>query len=142
MNSINLIGRMTATPELKQTTTGKAVCNFDIAVDRPRQKDVTDFFTVVAWNGTAEYVCKYATKGENLAVCGVLTTRAYEDRDGNKRKVYEILADTVHVIFGKKSDNSEPNGNAAPSFVPFNPQPAPAKQTSFEELQNDDDLPF
>ena len=136
---------MTAVPEIKQTATGKSVCNFDIAVDRPRQKDVTDFFTVVAWNATAEYVCRYAGKGDSVAINGVLTTRTWEDRDGNKRKAVEIQADNVNVIYGKKTEEfapSVPQQNASSGFIPFNPQPAPAKQTSFEELQDDDDLPF
>ena len=75
MNSIQLIGRLTADVELKQTQSGVSVCQFNIAVDRPKVRDTTDFIPCVAWRNTAEFICKYFRKGNKIALNGVLTTR-------------------------------------------------------------------
>lgn len=139
MNRVDLSGRITAVPELKQTSNGKSVCDFSLAVERPKVKEQTDFFTVIAWNSIAEYLCRYVKKGDNVEVCGILTTRQFEDRSGNKRTVYEIQADYARIVFGRKNEDDKTSGNG---FIPFIPHQEKAEQTSFEEIQNDDDLPF
>ena len=85
MNSINLVGRLTADPELKTTQSGISVCTFSLAVNRPRVKDTTDFINCVAWRQSAEYLCNYGRKGNLVAVSGVLTSRKYDDSNGNHR---------------------------------------------------------
>lgn len=97
MNSINLVGRLTADPELKTTNSGKSVCSFTLAVSRPRVKDTTDFINVVAWNQSAEYLANYGHKGSLVAVTGVLTSRKYDDKDGNHRTAFEVVCDSVSL---------------------------------------------
>lgn len=99
INRAILMGRLTADPELRQTTNGTPVCSFTVAVDRnfsDRNGDrQTDFLDVVAWKGTAEFVSHYFSKGKMIIVEGSVQTRSYEDRNGNKRKAVEIVADNV-----------------------------------------------
>lgn len=128
MNVVAICGRITHTPELKQTPTGKAICSFSLAVDRPRVKDVTDFFNFIAWEKTAEYIAKYAQKGDTVEVSGVLTSRTFEDRQGAKKTAYEILVDSAHVI--RKLGAPQESINTAPNPV------------SWEESGADSDLPF
>lgn len=132
MNIVAMTGRLTHTPELRQTQSGKAVCTFSLAVDRPRVKDVTDFFTFVAWERTAEYVAR-AKKGDTVEVHGCLTSRQYEDRSGAKKTAIEIKVDEAHVI--RKVGQSE--AQAAPEFT----QSVPTT-TEWQESTTEDDLPF
>ena len=103
MNSINLIGNICNDLELKSTSTGKYVCSFSLAVKRPHVKDTTDFLNVVVWNQSAEYLSKYAHKGDRISVSGVLTSRNYEDKNGNKRTAFEVVSNDVSVLERKKS---------------------------------------
>lgn len=143
MNSINITGRLCADPELKTTQSGVSVCSYDLAVKRPKVKDTTDFLKIVSWRQGAEYISKYAHKGDMVAVTGVLTTRTYEDSNGNKRTSYEIVSDTVEIVGGKKISTVEqlpqyPAQNSAPSAQyqqAFN-------QQGFETVYSDEDLPF
>ena len=102
MNNVVLIGRLTADPELKHTQNDNAVTGFSIAVDRPYQKSgeerQADFIDIVAWRGTAEFICKYFKKGRKIAVQGAIQTRSYTDKDGNKRKAFEVLAERVVLM--------------------------------------------
>ena len=132
MNVVVMSGRLSHTPELKQTPSGKAVCTFSLAVDRPRVKDVTDFYNFVAWEHTAEYIAR-AKKGDNVEVHGYLTTRQYEDRSGAKRTAIEVKVDEAHVI--RKVGQNE--AQAAPEFTPS----VPAAQ-EWQESTAEDDLPF
>lgn len=100
MNSINLVGRLTADPELRYTPNGTAVCSFTLAVDRPRVKDTTDFISCVAWRQPGEYLCKYGHKGSMTAVSGCLTSRRYEDKNGAKRVAFEVLCDALSSARG------------------------------------------
>ena len=144
MNSICLLGRLTADPELRTTQTGIAVTGFKVAVDRsytPKgQEKQVDFIPVQAWRQTAEFVCKYFRKGQRIALTGSLQTRSYTDRDGNKRTAYEVVADNVFFAESK-------NGGTAPvaptvDYSDRVPQSAPPAD-DFEVIQdNDDDLPF
>ena len=97
MNTICLMGRLTADPELYNTQSGVAVTSFKLAVDRdytPKgQEKQADFIPVVAWRQTAEFVCKYFRKGQRAALTGSLQTRQYTDRDGSKRTAYEVVAE-------------------------------------------------
>ena len=143
MNSINITGRLTADPEMKTTQSGVSVCSYDLAVKRPKVKDTTDFLKIVSWRQGAEYISKYAHKGDMVAVTGMLTARTYEDSNGNKRTQYEIVSDTVEIVGGKKTSTVEqlpqyPAQNSAPSAQyqqAFN-------QQGFEAVYSDEDLPF
>ena len=112
MNKVILMGRLTAAPELRYTQTSNIPrCTFTIAVDRRFAKQgeerQTDFFTVVAWRGTAEFVAKYFDKGLRAAVVGSLQNRSWES-DGKKHTVTEVVADEVYFADAKRGDAYEP----------------------------------
>lgn len=154
LNVAVLMGRFVADPELRHTPNGIAVTSFTIAVDRSYVKAgterQTDFIDVVAWRNNADFVCKYFRKGQLVAVQGSIQTRTYTDKDGNKRKAVEIVADNVHFAEPKRDGGSSGNYSSKPE----NPagerseheQPAPAYSSGatgdFEEMPADDDLPF
>ena len=100
LNHITIMGRLTKEPELRQTQSGKAVANFTLAVDRDYAEKgaerQTDFIECVAWRGTAEFVDKYFGRGQMAVVSGRLQIRDWEDKDGNKRRSAEIVADNVY----------------------------------------------
>lgn len=145
MNKIVLMGRLTATPELRTTPNGTSVTSFTIAVQRDYAKAgeerVTDFIDIVAWRGTAEFVTKYFTKGSMIAVAGSLQTRSYVDKNGNNRKAFEVLAENVYFT-GSKRDSSYGDDSS------YSQSSAPAASYSsgstgdFESIPTDDDLPF
>lgn len=100
-NLVVLTGRLTANPERKTTPSGVSVTSFSIAVDRPYQKDKekeTDFITVVAWRQTAEFICKYFTKGNRIGIEGTIQIRRFQDKNGNNRTSFEVVANNVHFI--------------------------------------------
>ena len=100
MNSVNIIGRLGSTPELKTTGEGISVCSFVVAVDRPgtyNENKKTDWIDVTAWRGTAEFICNYFQKGSPIAFRGYLTTREKE-RDGFKRKYTEVVVVEVEFV--------------------------------------------
>lgn len=138
MNSFNCVGRLTADPELKATQNGISVCSFSLAVNRPKVKDTTDFLNFVAWRQSAEYLCKYARKGNRIAVSGCLTARKYDDKDGKHRVAFEIVCDALSVLENANS-NSDTN-NVQAQNVGF--APSQSVTGGFEQLGNDDDLPF
>lgn len=142
LNCVTLMGRLVADPELRTTTTGKSVCTFRIAVDRSFQKAgeqrQADFITIVAWESTANFVSRYFAKGSMIAVQGSIQTRNYQDNNGNNRTAFEVLAREVSFC-GSKAETG--------TTAPVSPAaPAPAYQTAvpsdFEEITDDDDLPF
>lgn len=106
MNTVTITGRLSAAPELKSTQNGKSVCNFRLAVARPRVKDTTDWIPCTAWNQSAEFLSKYAEKGNRVGVTGILTSREYEDKDGNKRTMYEVLCDNVELLESRSTTSS------------------------------------
>lgn len=129
MNKIQITGRLTTDPELKTTNNDIGVCSFTLAVKRPRTKDTTDFINCTAWRQSGEYISKYGRKGNLVGVSGVLTSRKYEDKDGNKRTTWDVQAEDVEILSSK--------GEAA--------EPTEAKpDVQFEEITADDqmDLPF
>lgn len=107
INSIIIMGRLTASPELKSTTTGKKVTKFTVAVERRFAREQTDFIDVVAWEKAAEFVCKYFQKGNAIAVQGSLQTRNLEDNSGNKRKAVEVVAEQLSFCGSKNAETAE-----------------------------------
>lgn len=114
MNVIAITGRLTETPELKTTTDNKPVCDFRVAVPRPHKKDVTDFFTCVAWNKNAEFITRFFRKGQKIEINGMLVTRSYE-KEGKKHTLTEILCETVN--FGESKQAFDNSQDTAPSFT-------------------------
>ena len=139
LNHIVIMGRLTRDPELRRTGSGTAVASFTLAVDRDFSgKDggekETDFIDCVAWRQTGEFVSKYFTKGRMIVVDGKLQIRSWTDKDGNKRKAVEIVADNVY--FG----DSKPKDDGYTGFVPSKDVP---QASNFAMLDDDDaQLPF
>ena len=104
INCINIMGRLTAEPELKVTTNGTNVTTFTVAVDRQYSKGEkqTDFIPVTAWRGTADFISKYFRKGQMIAVQGSLQTRKYQDKEGHNRTAFEVVASEVSFCGDKK----------------------------------------
>ena len=142
MNRVCLMGRLTKDPELKQTPNNVSVATFSLAVDRNYQADKdnkqTDFINIVAWRHTAEFVGKYFTKGQLVAVEGSIQTRSYQDKDGNNRTVFEVVADQVY--FAEKKQNGE---NKSQSESSAKDSFQVGDLGDFEEFDaNDGELPF
>ena len=155
LNVAAIMGRLTADPELKTTQSGVSVTSFTLAVDRSYAKAgterQTDFINVVAWRSTAEFVCRYFTKGQMMAVSGPIQTRNYEDKNGNKRTAFEVVANDVSFTGSKRESGGSAAGSSyedAPAAQqrPAFSEPAPAYSSGsnedFEEILGDDDLPF
>ena len=105
MNLVVLTGRLTADPELKVTPNGVNVCSFDMAVDSGYgENKQTNFFKIVAWRKTAELVVSYCRKGSLIGVEGSLQTRKYQDKDGNNRVAFEIVANNIQFLESKKAE--------------------------------------
>lgn len=116
MNSITLIGRTTKEPDVRTIPSGSKCASFCLAVDRRTKEGKTaDFIDCVAWGKTAELVESYIKKGERLGIVGALQTRNYEDKEGNKRKVYEVLIDRIEFLGGNKAETTEPAQPSAPA---------------------------
>ena len=149
LNHIVLMGRLTRDPELRRTGSGIAVASFTLAVDRDfggrdgGEKE-TDFIDIVAWRNTAEFVSKYFAKGRMAVVSGRLQIRNWQDKDGNKRRSAEVVADNVY--FGdSKRDGSAPAQNSGfdSGFGGYGGYSAPAPTSDFAMLEDDDsELPF
>jgi single-strand DNA-binding protein len=147
------MGRLTADPELKHTASNIPVASFSIAVNRPfvskstgdRQ---TDFFNVVAWRNQAEFVSKYFSKGSCILVDGRLENREYVDKNGSKQRITEVIAENISFTGESKSPPGSNNRSTSPSFnnnssMNSNEQPFEnINSGSFEEIDEDDDLPF
>ena len=130
-NKVILIGNFVSDPELKQTPNGVSVCRFRIAVQRKTKAEgqqTADFLDVVAWRQSAEFVSKYFKKGNPILVCGQIQSRNWEDKDGAKRYSVEILADEVSFVASKENNETY--------------MPDAYKQPNFEEVANDENLPF
>lgn len=153
LNKCVLMGRLTRDPELRHTGNGTAVASFSIAVERDfRDKasgqKTTDFIDIVAWRQTGEFVCKYFTKGRMAIVEGRLQMRNWEDRDGNKRRSAEIVAENVY--FGdSRRDGGQADGYAGDastadsSYPPSDYGTASTQPPEMTELDTDDEeLPF
>ena len=167
LNHIVIMGRLTRDPELRRTGSGIAVTSFSVAVDRDFSNKEsgereTDFIDCVAWRSTGEFVAKYFQKGSMAVVSGRLQMRSWTDKDGNKRRTAEIVADNVYFGSSKRDEssnngsynggyNSAPSGNYGGGYsAPSNPSygnsyaaPASAPASDFAMLEDDDaQLPF
>lgn len=163
-NRIIIGGNLVRDPELRQTAQGVSVCSISIAVHRIAKEDKTDFFEVVCWRQGAEYIAKYGRKGDTVIVSGRMQSRDREDKQGNKRTSWEIAADEVTVVSSKQS-TAEPtpvqnqpympsayaNQPSQPSVIPgpnarggkqIQMPFAPPINQQFEEIPNDESLPF
>lgn len=139
LNSANLQGRFTATPELRQTANGISVTSFTLANDIGYgEKKKTAFIDCVAWRGTAELICKWFQKGSMVIVQGSIQTRSYTDKEGNKRKAFEIVADNVHFAEPKRDGATAGSAYHAAEKAPD----VSAGKDGFEEIPSSDDLPF
>lgn len=147
MNAVNLTGRLTNDVEPKTTQSGKSVCSYTLAVNRPKVKDTTDFITCVTWNQGAEYLGKYAHKGDKVGITGVLTSRKWQDQNGNNRVSFEVVTDTVEVL---SNVSNAANSGQATNITPM-PQNAQngggfatptAQMGGFETVYTDEELPF
>ena len=129
LNHIALAGRLTAEPELRRTQNGIAVASFNLAVDQDYKTQNgergVDFIPIVAWRGTAEFAEKYFEKGQMAIVSGRLTSRRYEDKSGDKRTAYEVVASNIYFAGSKAKSNTDE-----------------APQRYDELLYDDPDLPF
>lgn len=106
MNLVVITGRLTRDPSLKQTTTGTAVCNFSLAVDKRKREDGADFFDCVAWQKTAELIAQYLGKGRKCGIQGRLQSRTYQAADGTNRKVMEVVVESVEFLDKPKEATS------------------------------------
>ena len=137
MNNVVLKGRLVADPELRQTQSGIAVTSFKIAVDKYTGKDgekAADFIECNAWRGTAEFISKYFTKGQEILIRGAIHNKEWTDKNNVKHYTYEVTAENAEFC-GSKASNSAPAGND--NSVPANFDP-----NSFEEILSDGDVPF
>ena len=139
MNSTNMIGRLTADPELRRTGDGTAVCTFTIAVRRPRVKDTSDFVDCVAWRQSAEYLSQYGHKGDIVAVSGPLTSRKWKDKNDNNRINWEIQAESVELLSSKK--DSQGGGNTTQKQNSYQGASSYAQQ-DFQQIPDDTKLPW
>ena len=137
MNKLFLIGNLTRDPEMSETATGVAFCRLGIAVNRPYQgsdgERATDFFNVTVWRTHAENCGRYLKKGSKVAIVGSLQNRQYEDKDGNKRQVTDIIANEVEFL----SVRTQGDGMDMEMPEPIRRSDRPAL-----EPVNEDDLPF
>ena len=159
LNHIVLMGRLTRDPELRRTGSGLAVASFSLAVDRDfgnreTGERETDFIDIVAWRNTAEFVSKYFTKGRMAVVSGRLQIRNWTDKEGNKRRSAEVVADNVYFGDSRRDNQSTDNGFSAPPaqnsysapaqpYGGYSAPAAPAAVSDFAMLEDDDaHLPF
>ena len=145
MNIAVLIGRLTDNPELRHTNSNVAVARFSIAVDRRYVKSgeerQTDFINIVAWRQQAEFICNYFKKGQLIAIEGSIQTRRYQDKDGNNRTAFEVIANNVSFVGPKR--HNECSGYSAPAAEASAPQSfSNTDSGDFTEIASDDDLPF
>ena len=153
MNKICLMGRLAADPELKNTSKGGiAVTSFSIAVARPYSKEgQVDFIPCQAWRGTAEFICKYFSKGQMIAIDGSLITRKYQDKNGNNRTAFEVVIE--HAFFTSSKSQAQGNGKVEPTTeAQGNDRIEPTAEKNSEQSNPvdyqdldviiDDDLPF
>ncbi len=155
-NKAILIGRLVADPELRQTANGLAVTSFRIAVDRPFSSKAgerqTDFIDIVAWRNTAEFVSRYFSKGKLILVEGSIQVRDYTDKNDQKRRVFEIVADNCRFVESKNASQSgsgaylpdDADAPPAPTGGAYMPAPAYSSGSvdDFAEIDDDGDLPF
>lgn len=138
LNVVALMGRLVADPQLRQNTTGKNVASFRIAVDRGRKDanghNQADFFDIVAWDKSAEFICRYFQKGSMIAVEGRLQSRNYQDKSGNNRNAVEVVVNNVSFAGNKEAQSQNVANRAVSAPVVAN--------NEYEPIEDDGDLPF
>ena len=148
MNKVILMGRLTKDPELRYTSVNNtAVCSFSLAVDRrfskPGEEKQADFFNIVAWRKQAEFCSKYFTKGLRVAVVGSLQNRSWDDNEGKKHYITEVIADEAYFADGRRNEGDapsyRPSGPAGAASVSGGGQP---DSGGFYPMDEDDELPF
>ena len=141
LNVVVLSGRLTADPELRTTPNGISVCSFSIAVERrfkSGEERQSDFINIVTWRSSAEFVSKYFKKGQMIAIRGSIQTRRYQDKDGNNRTAFEVVADDVQFAdFARREGDAAPVAPATPASYS---NAGAGDFTSIDEV--DEDLPF
>ena len=129
MNKVYLIGNLTRDPEVSETSNGTALCRFSIAVNRSYTDEdgekIADYFNITTWRGQAETCGKYLKKGSKVAIIGSLQNRSYDDKDGNRRTVTDIVASEIEFLSSNRSEEAQ----------------AP-EQMKLEEVSDDEPLPF
>ncbi|MDD4172270.1 MAG: single-stranded DNA-binding protein [Syntrophomonas sp.] len=146
LNRVILIGRLTRDPELKYTPNGTAVATFSLAVNRKFNRDETDFIDIVAWRGLAENCANYLGKGRMAAVEGRLQIRTYENKEGQKRKATEVVADDVRFL-DKPGTGSASGSASASSRREPDPWEDLGREVRLEDIdivdkKEEDDIPF
>lgn len=138
MNKVYLIGNLTRDPEVSETSGGIALCRFGIAVNRnysdSNGEKLTDFFNITVWRTLAENCGRYLKKGSKVAIVGSLQNRTYDDKEGNKRTVTDIVANEVEFLTSKSAMGDQNQD--------FEPKSAPKKKPELEVMADDDQLPF
>lgn len=134
MNKALLIGNLTKDPELKTTQSGVSVCTFKIAVSRPYKRDETDYLNIVVWRGLAENCAKFLAKGRKVGIVGSIQTREYDDNNGQRRNITEIVADDVEFLTPKHDRPDAGHKDDDPPNTGFDPE-------EMEEI-DDDQMPF
>lgn len=159
LNRVILMGRLTADPDYRTTHSSTAMARFTLAVERDYsqgEEKQTDFLDVTAWRSTADFVSKYFHKGQLVAVQGRVQVSSYTDKDGNKRRSWDIVADQVYFAESKRESDAQSHYNRQtppspqPQQPPYQPQPYQGEQQMMDGYQSDsefmpiadDDLPF
>lgn len=145
LNKIILMGRLTRDPELRRTQSGTAVASFALAVDRDYKakgaEKETDFVDIVAWRNTAEFASKYFSKGRMAVVEGRVQVRSYTDKEGNKRRAFEVVAENIY--FGDSKKESGNSGNYGDNGYGADYAGGDYGSSNFQEVDEDDgELPF
>lgn len=153
MNNCQFVGRLTADPELRRTQDGTAVCSYSLAVKRPMTKDTTDFLDFVTWRQGAEYLTQYGHKGDIVAASGALQSRGWTDKNGTKRRAFEVVTTSVELLSNRRN-SQEPANTGEPQNAGYG-QPSAPQQVNrgngysqqgfggYQEITEDDrDLPF
>ena len=142
MNRVDLVGRLTRDPELRHTSSGRAVCQINLAINRTftnqNGEREADFINVVVWDKQAENVCKYVSKGRLVSVEGRLQSRSYDDKDGKKVYVTEVIANSVQFL-STGGNNGSNSGYSVPESNPFDfgPEVSPAKPIETVSVEKD-----
>ncbi|KKX53270.1 single-stranded DNA-binding protein [Brevibacillus borstelensis] len=145
MNKVILIGNLTKDPELRYTPNGVAVTNFTLAINRPRygEKQEADFINVVAWQKLADTAATYLRKGRQCAVEGRIQTRSYQDKDGKKRYVTEVLAEHIQFLGGKGGKDQDDSNSGGGADNSSNNDPFGDPFSGGQPINiSDEDLPF
>ena len=148
LNVVAIMGRLVADPELRTTPAGVNVCQFRIACDRnfARQGEQrqADFVDIVAWRAQADFVCKYFSKGSLIAINGRIQTRNYQDKNGNNRTAFAVVAENINFGGSKGTNKQVDEGGEAPQagYRPSEPAPEHSESDDFAVIDDSDDLPF